>query len=132
MVAVATVASVVLGVAFVVAGAAKLASGDQWPVLAAALGVPQIAMRVVVPVLPIVEIVVGSGLIVQLWPRALAVLALVMLAGFSVQLARELAGGRHPVCACFGTWSARPLGPSHLVRNGLLAVLAAVVIVGAR
>lgn len=128
---VAVFASVLLGIAFVVAGAAKFASGDQWPALAAALGVPAVAMRVVVPVLPIVEIVVGAGLIVQLWPQGFAVAALVMLVAFSAQLARELAGGRHPVCACFGAWSARPLGPSHLVRNAVLAALAVAVVVTA-
>lgn len=57
----AFVASIVVGVAFLLAGGAKIAAGRGWPVQAAALGAP----AVVVPVVPWLEIVVGALLCAQ-------------------------------------------------------------------
>ncbi|MFL6076546.1 MAG: MauE/DoxX family redox-associated membrane protein [Mycobacteriales bacterium] len=51
--------------------------------------------------------------------------ALVLLAGFSVAVAWALVGGVRAPCRCFGA-SAAPLGPRHLVRNAVLAAVAAV------
>ncbi len=116
---VSLVASVLLGVAFVVAGAAKLAAGDEWPAQAAGLGAP----RVAIGPLPWIELALGAALVAQLaepWP---AVAAIVLLVGFSGLIARRLAAGAHPPCACFGAWSARPIGPAHLARNFGLMVL---------
>ncbi|MET0908849.1 MAG: MauE/DoxX family redox-associated membrane protein [Ilumatobacteraceae bacterium] len=118
---VAVVASIVLGVAFVVAGGSKIAAGPSWPTQARGLGAPDWT----VPFVPWVEIVVGAALIAQFlrpWP---AVVALALLIAFTALIGRALAQGRHPPCACFGAWSAKPIGPGHLVRNGALIVLAA-------
>ena len=57
-----------------------------------------------------------------------AIYMLATLLIFTGLIARRLAQGRHPPCACFGAWSAKPLGPGHLVRNGVLIVLAVVTI----
>jgi uncharacterized membrane protein YphA (DoxX/SURF4 family) len=117
---VAVVASVVLGIAFVVAGGSKIAAGPTWPTQARGLGAP----TWVIPVLPWIEIAVGAMLIAQFgapWP---SLAAIVMLIGFTVLIAVALAHGRRPPCACFGAWSAKPIGPGHLVRNGALMVLA--------
>jgi uncharacterized membrane protein YphA (DoxX/SURF4 family) len=118
--AVAVVASVVLGIAFVVAGGSKIAAGPNWPEQARGLGAP----TWVIPVVPWIEIVVGAMLIAQFgapWP---SLAALAMLIGFTVLIAIALAHGRRPPCACFGAWSAKPIGASHLARNGGLMVLA--------
>jgi uncharacterized membrane protein YphA (DoxX/SURF4 family) len=122
----AVVASVLLGLAFVVAGGSKLAAGPAWPDQARGLGAPSF----VIPVVPWFEIVVGAILIVQLAPVAAGVVALATLLIFTGLIARRLAQGQHPPCACFGAWSAKPLGPGHLVRNGVLIVLAVVTIAG--
>jgi hypothetical protein len=37
---------------------------------------------------------------------------------------RHLVAGRRPECACFGAWSAKPIGVGHVVRNGVLLALA--------
>lgn len=118
--AVAVVASVVVGLVFVVAGAAKVAQGARWPAQAAQLGAP----RVIAPVVPWWELVVGALLVVQLatpWP---AIAALVTLLVFTALIVRVLAAGEHPPCACFGSWAAAPLGPRHIARNVVLLVLA--------
>jgi uncharacterized membrane protein YphA (DoxX/SURF4 family) len=120
----AVVASVLLGLAFVVAGGSKVAAGEAWPEQARGLGAPSI----VIPVVPWFEIVLGAILIVQLAPVAAGVVALATLLIFTGLIARRLAQGRHPPCACFGAWSAKPLGPGHLLRNGVLIALAVVTI----
>ena len=115
-------AAVLVGAAFVIAGASKLAAGRGWN----QLRVPGWLARPV----PFVELVVGALLIVGVaspWP---AVAALVLLVTFSVLLAVHLAAGSHPPCACFGAWSAKPLSWHHLARNGLLAALAVVALAG--
>jgi uncharacterized membrane protein YphA (DoxX/SURF4 family) len=120
----AVVASVLLGLSFVVAGGSKVAAGQAWPEQARGLGAPSF----VIPVVPWFEIVLGAILIVQLAPLAAGVVALATLLVFTGLIARRLAQGQHPPCACFGAWSAKPLGPGHLVRNGVLIVLAVVTI----
>lgn len=120
----ALVASILLGIAFLVAGGSKIAAGDAWPEQARGLGAPSI----VVPVLPWFEIVLGALLVVQVAPIPVAVVALITLAAFTGLIFRRLAQGKHPPCACFGAWSAKPLGPGHLVRNGVLIFLAVIII----
>ncbi len=118
----AVVASIIVGVAFLLAGAAKIAAGQRWPTQAAALGAP----RIVVPVLPWAEIVVGALLCAQVARPVIASLAALMLVAFSALLAIRLGQGERPPCACFGSWSAKPLSWKHLARNGVLLALAVV------
>lgn len=120
----ATIASVLLGVAFLVAGGSKLAAGPSWPEQAHGLGAPTLA----VPVLPWLELALGAVLVVQLEPVAAGTSSLVLLGAFTALIVRRLAQGRHPPCACFGAWSAKPLGWGHVARNLALAALAVVTI----
>jgi uncharacterized membrane protein YphA (DoxX/SURF4 family) len=121
-----TLAAVALGAAFVVAGGSKLAAGPAWAEQARGLGAPPIVVRV----LPFVEIVVGAALITSLGQRAAAAVALVLLAAFTALIVVRLAQGRHPPCACFGAWSATPIGPMHVVRNVALMALAVLALAG--
>lgn len=122
MSAVAVVASIVVGLAFLVAGGSKLAAGRSWPAQAAALGAPS----PVVPAVPWVELAVGAALVLQLGRRVAALAAIVLLVAFTGLIVLRLSQGRRPACACFGAWSATPIGPSHLLRNAVLLVLAVV------
>jgi uncharacterized membrane protein YphA (DoxX/SURF4 family) len=122
---VATIASIVLGVAFLVAGASKLAAGAAWPEQARGLGAP----RIVIPVLPWVEIVIGAALLTQVGRVLAAVGALVLLMAFTGLVGFRLSQGRHPPCACFGSWSAKPIGSGTVWRNVALILLALVSIV---
>ena len=116
-----TVARVALGVLFLASGALKLRD-PSWPDAARAMGAPRWSVRLIAPA----EIVLGAGLAAGLaepWP---AWLALGLLFAFSAALAlvlRRPPEGR-PACACFGRWSAKPVGAGSLLRNGVLAVLA--------
>lgn len=120
MSAVAFVASILVGVAFLVAGGSKLAAGPSWPAQAAGLGAPAIA----IPTLPWIELVIGAALVLQLGSPVPEMAAIVLLAAFSGLIALRMSQGRRPACACFGAWSAKPIGPSHLIRNGALLGLA--------
>ena len=115
------IASVLLGAVFVVAGASKLAAGEQWRTDARDLGAPDVAAVAV----PWAELVVGALLIVQLWVPWPAIAAAAMLVGFSVLLAVRMRDGDRPSCACFGQWSASPIGATHLARNATFFFLAA-------
>ncbi len=116
-----TVARIALGVLFLASGALKL-SDPSWPGAARAMGAP----RWTVPLFGPVEIVLGAGLaagVAKPWP---AWLALALLAAFSAALAwmLRLPRDERPACACFGRWSAKPVGAGSLLRNGLLEALA--------
>lgn len=116
------VASVVLGAAFVLAGASKLAAGPQWPQQARDLGAPWWAIGPT----PWIELGIGAVLVTQFARRPAAVVAIVVLVAFTVLLSLRLAQGKRPACACFGAWSARPIGPWHVARNLALIALATV------
>jgi uncharacterized membrane protein YphA (DoxX/SURF4 family) len=116
---VALVASVLLGFVFVVAGGSKVALGQRWPLQATQLGVPVLLAQFV----PWVELLIGAALIVQLLKPGPALAAIWMLLAFSALITKRLAEGKRPSCACFGAWSAKPIGAGHLARNMALLVL---------
>ena len=90
------------------------------------MGVPWSAARTV----PYGEAVLAAWLVVQ-WQRAVAAsVAVLVLVVFTALVAVRLAQGRRPVCACFGSLSARPIGASTLARNGLILAVALVAAIG--
>jgi uncharacterized membrane protein YphA (DoxX/SURF4 family) len=121
---VARLAAVLLGAVFVVAAVAKIVAGTTWIAQARELGAP----TPVATALPGVELVLGALLVAGIAAPVPAVLAAVLLLGFSVAIARQLVDGRHPPCACFGAWSQRPLGEGHLLRNAALILVAVVAV----
>ncbi len=124
MSAIGLIASIALGLVFLVSGGTKLATGPAWPEQARALGAPTFTIGA----LPWFEIALGAVLVMQLAPVAAAAVALVVLTAFTALIARRLAEGRRPPCACFGTWSAKPLGAGHVARNVAFMALAVIVI----
>jgi peroxiredoxin/uncharacterized membrane protein YphA (DoxX/SURF4 family) len=122
------VARVLLAAVFVVAGLAKLAdrAGSRQAVVD--FGVPSWLAPPLGVLLPLAELAVAVALIprASAWYGALGALVLLLLfvAGIGVSLAR----GRRPACHCFGQLSAAPVGWATLVRNGLLAALAGLVV----
>lgn len=115
-----TIASVLVGAAFILAGGSKLAAGAAWPAQARDLGAPSFT----IPVVPWAELCVGAALVFGLARPIPALVATGLLAIFTALIALRLAQGRRPACACFGAWSATPIGAGHLLRNGALIVLA--------
>lgn len=122
---IAIIASIIVGVAFLAAGGAKIAAGPAWPTQARALGTP----AVLIPFVPWLEIVIGALLCAQVGRPIVAAIAAAMLLAFSGLLVLRLAEGRRPPCACFGSWSAKPLSWRHVARNAVLLAAAIVAVV---
>ena len=119
------IASIILGGVMCVAGGSKIAMGDRWPVEAQALGAP----KLIAPIVPWIEIALGALLIVQLKPEIVVALSVALLVAFTLLIMRQLQKGERPVCACFGSWSSKPLNWNHVARNAGFIALAAITIV---
>lgn len=120
MAGVGYVAAVVLALAFVRAGVAKVLAPGPTRASFAALGVPgpDAAARLV----PAVELGLAVALVVV--PALGAAVALGLLAFFTTFLAGRLRAGVRAPCGCFGAAAAAPLSVLDLVRNALLGALA--------
>ena len=122
---VGVVAAVIVGLVLLVAAVSKIARPEQWRAEAAGMGVG----RLVAGVVPWVELALGGLLVAQVWRPVVAWGAMALLSAFTALIALRLSQGRRPPCACFGGFSATPIGAPHLVRNVVfiaIAVLAAV------
>ena len=81
-----------------------------------------VSRPIVMPV-PYLELAVGLLLVSQLFSPWPAIVASLMLVAFTVVIVLRLRDGSRPPCVCFGSWSKRPLGAIHILRNlGVLAV----------
>ena len=116
-------ATLLLGVTFLMAGAAKLASAS-WPAQADAMGAP----RAVARILPFVEVVLGALLLVGIGEPWTVVAAAVVLLAFTGVLVLRLAQGRRVPCACFGT-ARRPISWWTVGRNVALLAVAGLALV---
>ena len=118
----AVITASLLGAVFLASAVTKLASPGVWRAQATDLGVP----AAVAVVLPMLEACVGGLLVAQWHRRSAAAVALTLLLAFTVLLIVRIAQGRRPPCACFGTFSARPIGWRHVGRNAVFVGLALV------
>jgi len=113
-------AAIAVAAVLLTAGVSKLARPDLWRSEAAGMGVAWWAARPV----PYLEAALGALLLAQLQRHIMAWLAAGLFTAFSILLIVRLLQGRRPPCACFGSLSARPIGPAHLARNAVFIALA--------
>ena len=120
-------ARLILAAVFVVSGISKLfdLSGSQAAMRS--FGVPERMTRAGGIALPIAEIVIAVLLIPATTAAWGALLALILLIVFVLGISYSLSRGRKFDCHCFGQLTTSEIGPSTLVRNAVLAVLAAFV-----
>jgi len=87
------------------------------------LGAPPRIVRFIAPA----EIILGALLVAGVAAPVPSLLAELALAVFTIAILRAMRRplSERPVCACFGRWSARPVGSSSVVRNLILLALAA-------
>jgi thiol-disulfide isomerase/thioredoxin len=113
---------------FVVAGVAKLADRKGSRQAIADFGVPSALATPLGSLLPLAELAVAAALIPTstAWWGAVGALTLLLL--FVVGIGINLARGRKPDCHCFGQLHSSPAGWSTLVRNGVLAAVAAFIV----
>lgn len=121
-------ARLLLVVVFGVAAVAKLTDRPGSRKAVREFGVPAVLVGPVAGLLPLAELVVAAALLPgwSAWYGGIG--ALVLLIAFSAAIGLNLARGRRPDCRCFGQIAAGPIGTSTLVRNAVLGVLAALVV----
>ena len=118
----------VLASVFVVAGIAKLADRRGSRRAMTDFGVPAALAASFGLLLPLAELIVAAALVptATAWWGAVGALTLLLL--FVVGIGANLARGRKPECHCFGQLHSAPAGWSTLIRNGVLAAVAAFVV----
>ncbi len=125
-------ARVVLAVVFLVAGVAKLADLVGSRQAMTGFGIPAPLAGLFGTLLPFGELAAAILLIplATAWWGSVAALTLLLLfiAGIGVSMAR----GQAPDCHCFGQLHSEPVGWPTLARNGLLAAIAALIVIAGR
>ena len=91
-------------------------------------GVPEDLVRPVAAALPIMEAVIALGLLYVTSSWLAAIGAFLLLLAFSIGMIAQMAAGKAPDCHCFGQVHSEPVGPTALIRNIVLALLAGVLI----
>ncbi|MBB3729022.1 MauE/DoxX family redox-associated membrane protein [Nonomuraea dietziae] len=114
---------VLLAVIFVVSAFSKLRSRTALRSFAATLGMLPGPARLPAAAATAAAEVAAAATMMVFPPIGLAVSGMLLIA-FSLWIAVSLRGGRREPCQCFGA-SATPLGPVHLIRNGLLLLVVA-------
>jgi peroxiredoxin len=74
-----------------------------------------------------VELALAAGLVLGPTARVAAVVTTVLMAAFSVAIARSMRRGERHECHCFGRFGSSTVGGAALLRNAALAALAGVV-----
>jgi thiol-disulfide isomerase/thioredoxin/uncharacterized membrane protein YphA (DoxX/SURF4 family) len=117
---------------FLIAGAGKLSDLPGSRRAAAAFGLPERLARYVGVLLPVGELAIGVALLVNrlAWWGGLA--GLILLLVFIGAITLSLIRGRTPDCHCFGQIHSEPIGATTLLRNGLLALGAAFIVLSGR
>ena len=122
-------ARIILAGVFFVAGVTKLADRRGSAQAMQDFGVPVALAPLFGILLPIAEIAVAVALIPTAPARWGALGALILLLLFVAGIGVNLAHGKQPDCHCFGQLHSEPVGWPTLARNGVLAALAAFVLV---
>jgi methylamine dehydrogenase accessory protein MauD len=103
-------------------GAARRAVGE--------FGVPVRWVTAVALGLPVVEGMLAVAVLLPWSAPWAGCVALVLLAVFTIVVARLLARKHRPACSCFGAASTTPVSGATITRNAVLGVVAALVVGG--
>ena len=121
---------VLLAVVFATAGVGKLLDLKASRESLRDFGMPAGVANAAGVLLPIAELVTAVLLLLAPTAQIGAVLALLLLGAFIFGIARAMRQGFAPDCNCFGQIHSAPAGRQTLIRNGILAALAAFVLIG--
>lgn len=122
-------ARVLLFAVFATAGIGKLLDRHGTRVALLDFDVPKRAAKIGAVALPLAELATAVLVLPVPTARWGALAALVLLLAFIAGISRAIATGKTVDCHCFGQIHSSQAGPGTLVRNALLAALAAVVVV---
>ncbi|HEV3086426.1 MAG TPA: MauE/DoxX family redox-associated membrane protein [Candidatus Elarobacter sp.] len=116
---------VVLGVIFVVAGASKIGHGAEFAAQIAGFRIlPQPVIAPMALALPFLEVLLGGYLIVGLFTRASAWIAVLLLAAFDGAIASAVVRGMTVSCGCFGPNDKTVTTWGEVARDAIFVVLA--------
>jgi peroxiredoxin len=120
-------ARLILIAVFAVAALSKLRDRRGTREAVVNMGLPAVTAPVVSIALPLIELAIAVLLSLSASVKPGALAAAGLLLAFTVLVAVNLALGRTPDCNCFGEMSSSPIGWRTMVRNVVLAGLAALV-----
>lgn len=120
---------VLLAAVFATAGVAKLLDQPGSRRALVGFGISGSLAPTLGLLLPLAELATAVALILQPSARWGAVMAVVLLLSFIVGISHALLQGEAPDCDCFGQLHSAPAGRGTLIRNGVLAALAMVLVV---
>jgi uncharacterized membrane protein YphA (DoxX/SURF4 family) len=123
------IARVVLAAVFITAGVGKLIDLDGSRKAMRDFGVPESVADAFGLLLPIAELVIAVTLIFRPTAQWAALAAFVLLLAFIAGIANAMRKGEAPDCHCFGQIRSEPAGRGTLIRNGVLAVIALIVLI---
>jgi uncharacterized membrane protein YphA (DoxX/SURF4 family) len=111
----------VLACVFIWAGGSKLTHEDRAADAFRVMGLP--APMIISRAVGLLELAVALLLLTE--PFLGGLIALFVLLAFTLALRRAIRSGLNARCGCFGTARHKPVSWVEIVRNGLLAILAA-------
>ena len=119
---------IALGAMFIVAGVSKIGHADVFAAQIAGFRLlPQLVIAPMALVLPFLEILLGGYLILGLFTRAAAWVAVVLLAAFDLAIASAVVRGMTVSCGCFGPNDTTVTTWAEVARDAVLVLLAAIV-----
>jgi len=119
---------IVLGAIFIVAGVSKIGHASLFAAEIAGFRIlPQIVIAPLALVLPFLELLLGAYLILGLFTRAAAWIAVLLLALFDGAIASAVVRGMTVNCGCFGPNDTTVTTWSEVARDAAFVVLAVVV-----
>ncbi|MEO7039422.1 MAG: MauE/DoxX family redox-associated membrane protein [Candidatus Elarobacter sp.] len=119
---------VLIGAVFVVAGFSKAGHADVFAAQIAGFRLlPQLVIAPLALVLPYLEMLLGGYLIVGLFTRTSAWIAVVLLGAFDAAIASAVVRGLTISCGCFGPNDTTVTSWAEVARDAVLVVLAAIV-----
>lgn len=124
------IARLILAAVFAVAGVAKLLDREGSREGLEGFGVPARFAAPGAIALPLVELLVAILLLPVPTAFYAGIAALVLLLAFIGGIAYNMSKGRAPDCHCFGQLHSEPAGWSTLIRNGVLSLVAVLLLTG--
>jgi uncharacterized membrane protein YphA (DoxX/SURF4 family) len=119
---------VAVGILFIWAGSAKIGHADLLAAEIAAFGlVPHALIAPLALLLPFCEVLLGAYLVLGLYTRVAALIAVVQLAIFATAIGSAVARGLSLSCGCFGPGDKTVTSWPEVARDLAFAVVAAFV-----
>jgi uncharacterized membrane protein YphA (DoxX/SURF4 family) len=119
---------VAVGVIFLWAGAAKIGHAEAFAAQIAAFGlVPQPLIAPLALLLPFFEVLLGGYLLLGLYTRVAALIAVVQLAIFATAIGSAVVRGLSLSCGCFGSGDKSVTSWPEVARDVIFAAVAAFV-----